>query len=597
MRLNALLRYILYIHLLALVSCKVSSEKEVGSETVKEVMDAVVTRLYAQLTPAQLDTISETFIKGFLTAGEKEILASRFWNFEVNQPVTVSLMRHEKQETVPFWLEESGFVNTGKFVKNDHYTYEVWQKDFEAGKVNLGVNGFDKHRPVYFITVAPKGKPQEELKISNVFPENQQFEKCRVGAFTYHDWDELRLTEVPRELEGQVLFTTVRGRAREAHLVKAFRQTLHPSTTVPDQILLSWSGSPESSMDIQWRTSPSVKEGLVKYWKRGASDTLTTKAGVFEMEDRLLQNDRYVNRFTATLTGLSPGVSYTYKVGSDKGGWSDIRSFETQSKGPEGAFSFIWFGDTHFSPHFGDMARQTLARHPQVAFYQIAGDLVTTGLYRDDWDKLFYNAGSIFSYKPLMPVPGNHDSQDGLGAWMYKEMFSLPENGPEKNPSEMTYSYKYRNALFLMIDATLPIDNQTAWIEKQLSESKEKWKFVMFHFPPYNFEEDYSEIRKKWCSLFDKYHVDMVMGGHVHYYMRTKPMYKEKPVLRPADGTIYTISISIPATHDPWPDEDYAVVRRKSGPLYQHISIDGNTLVYQSLDSAGVAFDELRIVK
>jgi hypothetical protein len=45
-----------------------------------------------------------------------------------------------------------------------------------------------------------------------------------------------------------------------------------------------------------------------------------------------------------------------------------------------------------------------------------------------------------------MPVPGNHDSQDGLGAWMYKEMFSLPENGPTGQPSEMTYAFNYQNA-------------------------------------------------------------------------------------------------------------------------------------------------------
>ncbi len=581
--------------LFVLVSCKVARNDE-PARTVKEVMDGVVTRLYEQLTPAQLDTISEAFVQHFLTDEEKHVLATRFWHFDVNVPVTVSLMRHEKQEAIPFWLEESGFVKTGKLVKNEQYTYEVWQKDFKAGKVQLGINGFDKHRPVYFITVAPKGTRPEALEITNVYPAGQHFETCDTGTFTYHDWDELRLTEVPDELKGQILFTTVRGRAREAHLIKAFRQTDTPSSGDPDQVLLTWSGSPETSIDIQWRTAPSVKAGQVKYWLEGDHDTLTTGADPFLMEDRLLRNDRYIHRFTARLTGLKPGATYHYRVGAEGGAWSAPAAFRTQSRGP-GAFSFIWFGDTHFSPHFGNMARKTLQRHPEIAFYQIAGDLVTTGLNRDDWDKLFHHAGNVFAYKPLMPVPGNHDSQDGLGAWMYKEMFSLPENGPAENPSEMTYAYKYKNALFLMIDATLPLDNQTAWIEKQLSGSGEKWKFVMFHFPPYNFEEDYAEIRKKWCSLFDRYHVDMVMGGHVHYYMRTRPMYNEKPVPDPAQGTIYTVSISIPAEHEEWPDEDYAVIRRKSGPLYQHISIDGNTMTYRSLDSAGVVFDQLIIVK
>ncbi len=38
------------------------------------------------------------------------------------------------------------------------------------------------------------------------------------------------------------------------------------------------------------------------------------------------------------------------------------------------------------------------------------------------------------------------------------------------------------------------------------------FQFAMFHFPPYNYEEDYFVIRKEWCTLFDKYHVDMVMS-------------------------------------------------------------------------------------
>jgi hypothetical protein len=52
-------------------------------------------------------------------------------------------------------------------------------------------------------------------------------------------------------------------------------------------------------------------------------------------------------------------------------------------------FSFIWFGDTHYSPIWGDMAQKAIKRHPETAFFSIAGDLVSTGLHRDDWDQLW----------------------------------------------------------------------------------------------------------------------------------------------------------------------------------------------------------------
>ncbi len=574
-------------------SCK--TEQAVREGSVKEVVDNAVTRLYKTLTPAQLDTISEKYILNFLDKADKEILARTFWTFQVNVPVTVSIMRHVNQKVVPFWLPESGFKKTDLLVKNEEYTYEVWQKDFDKGEVGLGINGFDEHRPVYFVSVGPQNK-SDKLEVADVKPSQYALSTMKAGAFTYHDWDGLTLTEVPTELTGQVLFTTVRGRAREAHLVNAFRSTKTPSSEQPDQVLLTWSGDPGTTLDIQWRASAKTKHGRVKYWLPGSSDTLFADAAVFKMEDRLLQNDRFVNRFTAKLKDLKPGSTYQYALRTDEKSWVEQASFETAGAKSEG-FSFVWFGDTHYSPIWGAMAQKALQRHPKTAFFSIAGDLVSTGLHRDEWDHLWNYSKGTFTTKPLMPVPGNHDSQDGLGAWMYKEMFSLPENGPAGQPSEMTYSFEYQNALFLMLDATLSVPGQSAWVEAQLKKSTAKWKFVMFHFPPYNLEEPYEEIMREWCTLFDKYHVDMVMNGHMHYYLRTKPMNAGKPVASPAEGTIYTMSISIPGKQEQWPDESYAAVRYKDGPLYQHISIKGGELHYQCLDPAGTLKDELIIRK
>lgn len=564
-------------------------------QTVQSVMDEVVTRLYRKLTPAQLDTISEAYILRFLSEEEKRTLATRYWTFDVNVPVVVSLMHDQARKVPPFWLANSGFQKTDMLVKNEEYTYEVWQKKFPKGKVALGINGFDKHRPVYFVGVGPQ-KKRDKLTVSNVFPANQHIEELKAGAFTYHDWDELTLTEVPSALQGQQLLTTIRGRAREAHLVKAFRQTEYPSVNKPDQVALTWSADPSTTIDVQWRTQAAVKVGKVQYWKKNTNDTLIANALPFQMEDRLLRNDRYIQRFTAHLTQLLPATAYQYRVGSSTTGWSEPASFKTESTAPE-AFSFIWFGDTHKSPEWGNMARKTLERHPEIAFYSVIGDLVSTGLDRNEWDEFFYHSGKIFSYKPFMPIPGNHDSQDGLGAAMYQNLFSLPVNGPDKLPTERTYAFNYQNALFVMIDGTFPVEAQTAWIENQLAKSKAKWKFVMLHFPPYNFEEDYAQIRKEWGVLFDRYHVDMVMSGHVHYYMRSKPMYAEKPVDSPAKGTIYTISISLPSHHKNWPEEPYAAARFQSGPVYQHIRIDKNELTYRCLDESGKVKDELTIVK
>ena len=587
--------YIVVVCAVLVYSCS-QTEREPASGTVSSVMDNVITRLYKQVPPEKFDSIDDEFILKFLTPDEKQVLATKYLYFTTNVPVIVSLMRHRDQQTVPFWLEQSGFKKSGETVESESYVYEVWKKKFDAGKVALGINGFDKHRPVYFICVAPQDSSQK-LIITDRYPAEYNIATMEEGAFTYHDWSDLKLVKVPESLKGQQLFTTVRGRAREAHIKGGFRSTPYPSSAKPDQIMLTWSESPETTLDIQWRTDTSMRNGSVKFWRAGIreADTLEVEASPYRMEDRMLANDRYIQRFTAQLRNLEADTKYFYRVGSTSTNiWSSDAFFKTAADSEK--FSFIWFGDTHCFPDSGKMVNLT-AKHADAAFYSIAGDLVSTGLNRDDWDRFFQHSRNAFANKPLMPVPGNHDRQDGLGAKMYYDLFSLPKNGPKDVAAESSYAFEYGNALFLMIDATSDVDAHSPWIEEQLKRSTATWKFAMFHFPPYNFEEPYPEIQSTWVKLFDKYHVDMVMGGHVHYYMRSRPMKSGKVVESFDDGTVYAISISIPWKHDKITEEPYAVIQYPEGYFYQYMQIDGRVMKYTSFDQHGVVRDQFTIQK
>ncbi|MEN8139575.1 MAG: metallophosphoesterase, partial [Bacteroidota bacterium] len=159
-------------------------------------------------------------------------------------------------------------------------------------------------------------------------------------------------------------------------------------------------------------------------------------------------------------------------------------------------------------------------------------------------------------------------------------------------------SFKYGNAQFLMLASTQSIKEQTSWIEKELKESDAVWKFVIFHFPPYSADEDYPVIRKEWGALFDKYHVDMVFSGHVHYYMRSKPMYAEKVVKSPSEGTIYLISISTHGRKLKLEDKDFVEVRYSDGDYYyQKIDINEAKLTFKTINSKGEIKDSFEIIK
>lgn len=563
--------------------------------SVSQTMDGIVTRLYKDFEKNTLDTLGHEFALEYLTEEEVAALATQYWKFEVNSPVTVSLMRDKDQKVIPFWLEEAGFVLTDMEVKNIHSTYEVWQKDFKAGQIDLGINGFDKHRPVYFLSIGAQN-PENQVEITPIFPQQQHVGIMQEGAFIYHDWSELTLTEVPEALKGQKLLTTIRGRAREAHIVGAFRTTDFPSSENPDHLLLTWSDDPAHSMDVQWRTTNTVPDGSVKYWIQGTKDTLRAAADKYLMEDRMLQNDRYINRYTAKLRSLQSGTTYEYIVGSNGEGWSATQHFST-ARSSASPYSFIWFGDVHNSEVWGKLIQKSEKKHPENDFYFIAGDLVNTGLHRDDWDKLFEYAGSTIARKPLLAVPGNHDSQDGLGAWMYEEMLSLPSNSPSKEMEGRTYAFNYQNSLFLMIDATFPLKDQTEWIDRQLAESDATWKMAVFHFPPYNAVSPYHNIISEWVPLFDKHKVDMVMGGHFHYYMRSKPLRGGEVMPSPKEGTLYLISIGTTGKNKDLEKEPYAEVQFAAEHLYQHVTVDGKSLSYKAYDFDGNVVDQFRLEK
>lgn len=607
-----------FLIVFALLSCGQNgkTDPKIGDrQSVSSVMDGVVTRLFENLPKEQLDSLDEAFILQYLTEEEKEVLSTRYWEFSVDQPVRVSIMRDQKQATLPFWLEASGFVKMDISLRNEISAYEVWQKDFPKGVVSLGINGFDKHRPVYFVSVAPQTTDQQtpeqqtsdqqtsgqqtsgqKLTLTPIFPEKQHIDTLRPGAFTYHDWDGLKLDEVPESMVGELLLTTIRGRAREAHLIRAFRTTAYPSSDLPDQLVLTYDGDPASSIVVQWRSSQVGQRGEVVYWPENSGDTLRMTAEKRVLEDRLLYNDRYMNRFTARLENLLPDTRYSYYVENSDGLRSANSSFTTAADpGNAGGFEFIWFGDTHNDAGWGETIHFADQHFPKTAFYLHSGDLVNTGLHRDDWDLFFHYSGTAFGHAPLMAVPGNHDSQDGLGAWMFQQLLAYPANGPAGYPPGLTYSFRYENALFLMMDAaSIPVPDQQEWLRTQLASSDAVWKFLVVHFPPYNEVEPYPEIVESWSPLLEEYGVDMVMSGHFHYYMRSQPLKAGR--VDPL-GVTYLMSVGTSASREAKARQSFVTRRVEQGNLFQRFQINGNELHYTAYDKTGNELDKMTIRK
>lgn len=584
-------RFLAGLLLLIFLSCGDGKPSDSGDRSIADVMSDVVTKIYSEGVEDDFSSKTQDEVLEWFTEDEKNVLGSKYWNFKVNQPVEVYVAQDETQKEDPFWLEENGFQKTGQNVKNSHVTYDLWKKDFPAGQVDLGINGFDRHRFVYFTVVKPV-KTEQALQIEPVFPATQKLNVLEEGAFTYYDWDELVITELPSELEGSVLLPTFRGRSREAHLIGGFRKTDFPSSDSIDQILQTWSGDPGSSLTIGWRTSIDTDQSQLKYWKEGSNDTITIKGKAETLEDRMLSNDRYIKRYTVDLSGLEPGTTYFYNINTQNH-VSQVYQFITDSGSDQ--FAFGWFGDTHNHPNWGELIRKVDAENADIRFYLQAGDLVNTGLFRDDWDKLIGYSGNVFRNKPFMAVPGNHDSQEGLPPLRFLEYLKYPHNGPYEEEYGMTYTFQYGNTEFFMMDCvTTSVEDQADWLEEQLRNSGAIFKIAVFHFSPFTPHEDYDDIVESWVPLFEKYGVDLVFTGHFHYYQRIKA-YGAK--LSETGTPTYIMSVGTTMKNE---DEAVSTEYEKTfykDHLFQKVSIHGKKLELVAQDSDGNEIDRYVIDK
>ena len=575
--------------------------------SVHDTVAGIVDRFRKTIPQTELIAMDAAKAKSLLTEKELNTLGTEHVTFHVNVPVKVIIIRDAAMGDKPFWLKKRDFKPMGFKITIQGTEVDFWMKDFEAGRIGLGVNSLTGGNSHYIVALMPLTK-ETKLEVTELYPGQLRVGALKDGLQPFVDRPEAmpELPLLPGILSGLTVIRTQYESRDDAKLINLFNNTNHPALAKPDQIILTGSGDPQTTQTIQWRTGTSVAKGQVQWIKKSAYNRFQparpkrAKAGTFKMEDANLLNDPIVHRHTATLTGLEPDTTYLYSVGDGSDdGWSEMAEFTT-APGRTEPFSFVYMGDAQNGLYrWGSLVQDAFRQRPAAAFYIMAGDLVNRGNERDDWDSLFHNARGIYDRRPVVPAIGNHENQGGHPG-LYLQMFDLPKNGPEKVEPERAYTFKYSNAEFFVLDSNLTPESQTAWLENALKTSTATWKFAVYHHPAYSSkpERDNPGIREQWTPLFDKYHVDMALQGHDHAYLRTYPMKDQNKAGSTADGTVYIVSVSGTKFYEQDPRE-YIEFGMTNVSTFQvlDIQISGNRLVYRSYDADGKLRDNLIIEK
>lgn len=387
-------------------------------------------------------------------------------------------------------------------------------------------------------------------------------------------------------------------------------------------ITLTWSGDPMTTQTVSWKGTTLAGNNSVQYQVAGATGKPEEKAAVYEKMPQARGGDAEdKNFFTVNLTGLMPGTKYVYAVVTD-GVAGKPHTFATEAKAAV-EYEFLVFGDSQsgnpvsldYKP-WQETVHQAYNQNPGAKFFVNMGDLVETGQSYAHWEKWFAAAEGVIDAIPAMPVLGNHETyspnplQRDPKPVYFVSQFRLPENGPEKLRGQV-YSYDYGQAHLVVLDSQEHeeavkygdiLNMQSQWLERDLAATRQIWKIVFFHKPPYNNRKGRPnpDVKAAFCPVFDKYHVDVVFNGHEHGIYRTYPIKGDKIQKETKEGTVYYTTGRSGAKYynDLGPTEwDAFAYNPQDQPCYEAVQVSAAQLVITARKQDGALIDKYTVTK
>ena len=213
-------------------------------------------------------------------------------------------------------------------------------------------------------------------------------------------------------------------------------------------------------------------------------------------------------------------------------------------------FGFFVIADVHAGPPANDARLQDAFEQmrqidPKAIGTLSNGDLTESGS-AVEWgkhDAVMANVGVVSNFEcasafgskaGYFASVGDHDVIDPGWQEAWKVHLGVTASASQDQPQALYYSFTYANALFVMLDSehvsspqTSYADEQTRWLEAQLTQSTATHKFLFFHRPVYpcNGRHEPFAAGLPWVDLAERYGVRLVFNSHTHVYSRSCPRY------------------------------------------------------------------------
>ena len=312
-------------------------------------------------------------------------------------------------------------------------------------------------------------------------------------------------------------------------------------------------GSDASQANVAWQSKTSETQHL-EYWPTNSPGKVTSVES-----PRGPYNAAVFYPHEATMTGLAPKTEYTYRVGSERNGWSAPRTFTTSTDGD--SWNFIAMADAQIGVDT-KVAEQSAAwkkavdvatgEHPDSAFIMHLGDQI------EGWGapikqlEEFTAPENLQKYR-LAVLKGNHETY--ASERHFQDTYFLPnEDGTSAN-----YFFTYNNVLFIGLDGnrTTPpdIEGHGKFVSDAIAAhgAEADWVIVGIHHAPFSqgshyLDKDVVALRNDLTPKLSDAGVDLVLGGHDHIYTRTHLMNGATPII--PEGASKTGDILFPKDNE-----------------------------------------------
>lgn len=325
-------------------------------------------------------------------------------------------------------------------------------------------------------------------------------------------------------------------------------------------------------------------------WQLALAETCTIEWGTdtsYSMGSSQTTEHGTDHQHTYTLTGLSPGALFYYRVSA--GGDQYTGSFHAAPAADSNSLKFMAYGDTRTYPADHDsvaaaMLSECIGEPEYQSLIICVGDLVTDGDLESEWDTEFFdpsytNIQGMLGCLPYQAAMGNHE---GSGV-LFVKYFPYPF------VSNRYWSFDYGPAHFTVVDqytSYSPGSAQLDWIESDLAATGKPWKFIYLHEPGWSAggHGNNTSVQNYIQPLCEQYGVSILFAGHNHYYARAVVNGIQHVTTGGGGAPLRT------------PDPAYPnIVTASEAFHYCKLDIEGGRLWFEAITPDGVVLDTLSL--